>query len=67
MYAEYELQRQQNKALDFADLLLSAYELLRDHRDIRQHYQSRFQQILVDEFQDTNTMQYMFTDVIYQQ
>ncbi|MBK1642966.1 DNA helicase II [Chromatium okenii] len=58
VYAEYELQRQQNKALDFADLLLSAYELLRDHRDIRQHYQSRFQQILVDEFQDTNTMQY---------
>jgi DNA helicase II / ATP-dependent DNA helicase PcrA len=61
IYVEYEVQRQQNNnALDFADLLLSAYELLRDHREIRQHYQTRFQQILVDEFQDTNTMQYLW-------
>ncbi len=44
--------------MDFAELLLRAHELLRDRPDILQHYQERFQHILVDEFQDTNAIQY---------
>ena len=44
--------------MDFAELLLRSLELLQKHEDIRQHYQQRFRHILVDEFQDTNTIQY---------
>lgn len=44
--------------VDFAELLLRAYELLQRNAPIREHYQRRFQHILVDEFQDTNTLQY---------
>ena len=44
--------------VDFAELLLRSYELLRDHADILDHYRRRFAHILVDEFQDTNTLQY---------
>ncbi len=44
--------------VDFAELLLRVLELIRDNDDIREHYQRRFQHILVDEFQDTNTIQY---------
>jgi len=44
--------------LDFGELLLRAHEVLRDRPDILQHYRERFQFVLVDEFQDTNTIQY---------
>jgi DNA helicase-2/ATP-dependent DNA helicase PcrA len=44
--------------VDFAELLLRVLELIRDKDDIREHYQRRFQHILVDEFQDTNAIQY---------
>jgi DNA helicase-2/ATP-dependent DNA helicase PcrA len=44
--------------VDFAELLLRVLELIRDNDDIREHYQRRFQHILVDEFQDTNAIQY---------
>lgn len=44
--------------VDFAELLLRCYELLRDHPSLLEHYQHRFQHIHVDEFQDTNTIQY---------
>ncbi len=49
-----------NKAglLDFGELLLKAHEVLRDRPDVLQHYRERFQFVLVDEFQDTNTIQY---------
>ncbi len=44
--------------MDFGELMLRSYELLRDNDPIRAHYQRRFQHILVDEFQDTNKLQY---------
>ncbi len=57
-YREYEEARVRGGLLDFADLLLCAHELLRQRPDILHHYQSRFRSILVDEFQDTNAIQY---------
>ncbi|MES9901587.1 MAG: DNA helicase II, partial [Sedimenticola sp.] len=58
LYAEYQAACDRTGAVDFAELLLRAHELLRDRPDILQHYQERFQHILVDEFQDTNAIQY---------
>jgi len=58
LYREYEQARTRGGLLDFADLLLCAHELLRDRKDILHHYQTRFSHILVDEFQDTNAIQY---------
>lgn len=50
--------------LDFAELLLRLYELLRDNPAILRYYQQRFTQILVDEFQDTNSIQYLFLHLL---
>jgi DNA helicase II / ATP-dependent DNA helicase PcrA len=58
VYREYEAARIRAGLLDFADLLLCALELLRERPDILHHYQQRFRHILVDEFQDTNAIQY---------
>ncbi|MBK1722127.1 DNA helicase II [Thiocystis violacea] len=58
VYREYEAIRIRGGMLDFADLLLCALELLRERPDILHHYQQRFRHILVDEFQDTNAIQY---------
>ena len=58
VYREYEEARERGGLLDFADLLLRAHELLRERADILHHYQTRFRAILVDEFQDTNAIQY---------
>lgn len=58
VYREYEAVRVRGGMLDFADLLLCALELLRERADILHHYQQRFRHILVDEFQDTNAIQY---------
>ncbi len=58
IYLAYEEQCQRAGLVDFAELLLRAHELLRDRTEILQHYQQRFQYILVDEFQDTNAIQY---------
>ena len=58
LYQAYEEICQRSGLLDFAELLLRAHELLRDRPDVLQHYQARFGHILVDEFQDTNTIQY---------
>src|SRR3989344_4399714 len=49
---------QRGGVVDFGELMLRSYELLRDNDPIREHYQRRFQHILVDEFQDTNKLQY---------
>lgn len=57
-YREYEEARTRGGLLDFADLLLRAHELLHERPDILHHYQGRFRHILVDEFQDTNAIQY---------
>lgn len=58
IYAAYEAACQQAGVIDFAEILLRSYELLRDNKVLLQHYQQRFQYILVDEFQDTNAIQY---------
>ncbi len=58
IYANYEDQCQREGVVDFAELMLRSYELLRDNPAVREHYQRRFRHILVDEFQDTNKLQY---------
>jgi DNA helicase-2/ATP-dependent DNA helicase PcrA len=58
VYREYEAMCQRSGLVDFAELLLRAWELLRDNSAIRGHYQARFRHVLVDEFQDTNAIQY---------
>ena len=58
IYQAYEDQCQREGVVDFAELMLRSYELMRDNDALRQHYQHRFRHILVDEFQDTNKLQY---------
>ena len=58
VYEAYEAQCQREGVVDFAELLLRTYELMRDNAALRDHYQRRFRHILVDEFQDTNRLQY---------
>ncbi len=58
VYQGYEDQCQREGVVDFAELMLRTYELMRDHAALREHYQRRFRHILVDEFQDTNKLQY---------
>jgi DNA helicase-2/ATP-dependent DNA helicase PcrA len=58
IYAAYEQACQTAGVIDFAELLLRTHEMLRDNSEILAHYRQRFQAILVDEFQDTNTIQY---------
>lgn len=63
-YQEYEVQCQREGVCDFAELLLRTYELLERNEPIRRHYQSRFRHILIDEFQDTNRLQYLWLKLI---
>jgi DNA helicase-2/ATP-dependent DNA helicase PcrA len=60
IYQLYEAQCQREGVVDFAELLLRAHELLSRNAPVREHYQRRFRHILVDEFQDTNTLQYQW-------
>ena len=57
-FAAYDEQCQREGVVDFAELLLRSYELLNRNQILREHYQRRFRHILVDEFQDTNRLQY---------
>ncbi|MFW6340464.1 MAG: DNA helicase II, partial [Wenzhouxiangella sp.] len=58
IYRRYQDYCERSGLVDFAELLLRSVELLRDHPERRAHYQARFGNILIDEFQDTNTLQY---------
>ena len=58
LFQAYEKALRQAAALDFDDLLLKVVELFKTHPDIRQKWQQQFQYILIDEYQDTNTVQY---------
>jgi len=58
VYEAYDAQCQREGVVDFAELMLRTYELMRDNAALREHYQRRFRHILVDEFQDTNKLQY---------
>ncbi|WP_333702066.1 DNA helicase II [Vibrio hepatarius] len=58
LYSAYQEACDRAGLVDFAEILLRTHELLRDKKHIREHYQARFKHILVDEFQDTNNIQY---------
>ncbi|MGB8299804.1 MAG: UvrD-helicase domain-containing protein [Azonexus sp.] len=64
LYAEYENQCNREGVVDFAELLLRCHELLQRNEPLRQHYQQRFRYILVDEFQDTNKLQYAWLQLL---
>ncbi len=64
LYAAYEAQCQKEGVVDFAELLLRCYELLERNEPLRRHYQERFKLILVDEFQDTNKLQYRWLKLL---
>ncbi len=64
IFEEYDKQCQRDGVADFAELLLRCYELLERDASLRQHYQSRFKYILVDEFQDTNRLQYLWLKLL---
>ena len=58
IYERYEATCNQLSLVDFAELMLRSFELLRNNEPVREHYQRRFKHLLVDEFQDTNAIQY---------
>jgi len=64
VYSEYDSQCQREGVVDFSELLLRSYELLSRNAAIREHYQARFRHILVDEFQDTNPLQYRWLKLL---
>ena len=64
LYAIYDAQCNREGVCDFAELLLRCYELLDRNEILRQHYQDRFRHILVDEFQDTNKLQYAWLKML---
>lgn len=64
IYRLYQAQCERESVVDFAELLLRCYELLQRNGPIREHYQRRFRHILVDEFQDTNALQYRWLTLL---
>src|SRR5690606_30284662 len=64
LYALYEEQCQREGVVDFGELMLRSYEVLRDNDPVREHYQHRFKHILIDEFQDTNRLQYAWIKML---
>ncbi|WP_428480429.1 UvrD-helicase domain-containing protein, partial [Pseudomonas protegens] len=66
MYEAYEAACQRAGVIDFSELLLRALDLWRDHPGLLAHYQKRFRHVLVDEFQDTNAVQYAWLRLLAQ-
>src|SRR5690242_7043020 len=64
VYKAYDEQCQREGVVDFAELLLRSYELLARNEILREHYRNRFRHILVDEFQDTNRLQYRWLQLL---
>lgn len=64
IYQLYEEQCLREGVVDFGELMLRSYELLRDNAPVRAHYQRRFRHILIDEFQDTNKLQYAWIKLL---
>ena len=64
LYTEYEQVCARSGAVDFAELLLRAFELWRDNPELLRHYRARFRHVLVDEFQDTNSIQYQWVRLL---
>lgn len=63
-YIEYQNQLRKNNALDFDDLLVKTVELFRSNPDVLENYQEKFKYIMVDEYQDTNTVQFLFVKLL---
>jgi len=64
VFAEYDAQCQREGVVDFSELLLRCFELLSRNQLLREHYQERFKHVLVDEFQDTNPLQYQWLKIL---
>ncbi|MEN9888834.1 MAG: helicase [Pseudomonadota bacterium] len=64
LYQLYEEQCQREGVVDFGELMLRSFELLRDNAHVREHYRRRFRHVLVDEFQDTNQLQYAWLKLL---
>ena len=66
-YVEYQKELKKNNALDFYDLLVKTVELFQSCPDVLEYYQNRFRYIMVDEYQDTNTVQFKFISTLARQ
>ena len=67
VYVEYQKELKKNNALDFDDLLVKTVELFQSCPDVLEYYQNRFRYIMVDEYQDTNTVQFKFISTLARQ
>jgi len=63
-YAEYQKRLKEANALDFDDIILLTVKLLQEHEDIRSYYQRKFRYVLIDEYQDTNHLQYLLASLL---
>ncbi len=63
-YKRYQAKLKENNALDFDDIIVRTVELLTQHEDVRTYYQRKFRYVLVDEYQDTNHLQYLLTSLL---
>lgn len=63
-YQKYQTQLKDNNALDFDDIICVTVRLLQEHEEVRKYYQKKFRYVLVDEYQDTNHMQYLLTSLL---
>ena len=63
-YKRYQNKLKENNALDFDDIILKTVQLLQQNEDVRLFYQRKFRYVLVDEYQDTNHLQYLFTSLL---
>ena len=63
-YVKYQTQLKDNNALDFDDIIFVTVKLLLENEDVKQYYQRKFRYVLVDEYQDTNHMQYLLTSLL---
>ena len=63
-YVKYQTRLKENNALDFDDIIYVTVKLLLEHEDVRTYYQRKFRYVLVDEYQDTNHMQYLLTSLL---
>jgi len=64
LYREYTKRMREADAMDFDDLILNTVLLLQQHDDVREHYQRKFKYVLVDEYQDTNNLQYLLASTL---
>lgn len=64
VFERYEAELKKANALDFSDLLLKVYQLFREHPEVLERYQNQFQYVLVDEYQDTNHIQYLLVKLL---